>query len=254
MAKLPKPDGFETYAEAKRRCAYKVRLLSRGGKREQRLAARLGRCSKADPCASGACDICLGHARLQLYRESQAILASRPDWTRASIIGNGFLKTPGQLTSVNLNAINKTINKRLERSSLSSRILFAGIDISLNLEDNIIVGWQPHIYALIEGKNTRQLQEAIKAAFPPEPTAAMPYDFDQVTDPSARITYLFKGIFKRRSHYTTSSGHARTRFQPLKWDEQRELLLFLDQYPIHARLILRGVRRNGRRFIIISKE
>jgi len=72
----------------------------------------------------------------------------------------------------------------LERSSLSSRIVFAGIDISLNLEDNIIVGWQPHIYALIEGKNTRQLQEAIKAAFPPEPTAAMPYDFDQVTDPA----------------------------------------------------------------------
>ena len=54
MAKLPKPDGFETYAEAKRRCAYKVRLLSRGGKREQRLAARLGRCSKADPlCIRG---------------------------------------------------------------------------------------------------------------------------------------------------------------------------------------------------------
>jgi hypothetical protein len=248
---LTRPDGFETYAEAKRRRAYKVRLLSRGRKRERKLAEKLHECSKADPCASGACDICLGHARLQLYRESQAILASSPNWTRASIIGNGFLKTPGQLASFNLNAVNKTIKKRLERSSLSSRIVFAGIDISLNLEDNVIVGWQPHIYALIEGKNTLRLQEAIKAIFPPEPTAPIPYDFEQVTDPSARITYLFKGIFQRRSRYTTSSGAARTRFQPLKWDDQRELLLLLDQYPIHARLILRGVRRNGRRFIVI---
>jgi hypothetical protein len=33
----------------------------------------------------------------------------------------------------------------------------------------------------------------------------------------------------------------------------RELLPFLDQYPIGARLILRGIRRNGSRLVIINK-
>ena len=56
----------------------------------------------------------------------------------------------------------------------------AGIDISLNLQDNDIIGWQLHLYMLIEGENTLRLREAIKAAFPPERTAPMPYDFDEV--------------------------------------------------------------------------
>src|ERR1035437_10081583 len=109
---------------------------------------------------------------------------------------------------------------------------------------------------LIEGENTLRLREAIKAAFPPppEPIAWVPYDFDEVNDPSNRITYLFKAIFKRRSRYTDANGRPRTKGLPLKGPELRELLPFLDQYPIPARLILRGIRRNGSRLVIINRQ
>jgi hypothetical protein len=107
---------------------------------------------------------------------------------------------------------------------------------------------------LIEGENTLQLKEAIKAAFPPEPTAPLPHDFDEVDDPSECVTYLFKAIFNRRSGYTDAYDHHSTRKQSLKGSELRELLLWLDQYPIGARLILRGIRRNGSRLVIINKS
>jgi hypothetical protein len=106
---------------------------------------------------------------------------------------------------------------------------------------------------LIEGADTLRLREAIKAAFPPEPAAPKPYVFDPVTDFDKAITHLFKASFYRRSRYKNDDGRARTKDQPLKGGDLRELLSFLDQYPIGARLILRGIRRNGRRFVVIQK-
>jgi hypothetical protein len=257
LATLPiinaKPDGFETRTEANKRSAHKIRILRAGNQHARRLAGKLAQCRKDNPCNSGACDVCLGLHRLWLYRESLSIFAARPNWTLASVIPAGFLIPLNELPNVNLSALASMIDKRLGRSSLRKRLAFVGIDISLNLQDNEILGWQIHLYMLIEGENTLRLQEAIKAAFPPEPTAKVPHRFDEVNDPSNRITYLFKAIFKRRSRYTDANGQARTKSLPLKNSDLRELLPFLDQYPIGARLILRGIRRNGSRLVIINK-
>jgi hypothetical protein len=175
LATLPiintKPEGFETRAAAEERCAHKIQILRGGNAQEQLLAEKLGRCRKDDPCNSGACDVCLGLYRLRLYRKSLPIFAARPNWTRASVIPAGFLKAFDGLPNVDLSALASKIEKRLARSSLRNRLAFVGIDISLNLQDNEILGWQLHLYILIEGKNTLRLQEAIKAAFPPELTA-----------------------------------------------------------------------------------
>jgi|ERR1700722_17047549 len=246
------PDKFETLTQAKKRRAYKIRILGKGERPAQKLAAKLTQCRKDEKCNSAACDVCVGRERLKLYRETQPIFSTHPDWTRASVIPAGFLVPIGKLSTVDLKAINTRINKRLERSSLGNRIVIAGIDISLNLQDNEIVGWQLHLYMLIEGKNTRRLQEAIKATFPPEPTALIPHLFSPVSDPTKAITYLFKNIFHRRSRYTTANSQARTKDLPLKGSDLRELLSFLDQYLIGARLILRGIRRNGSRLIAIK--
>ena len=173
---------------------------------QQRLAAKLERCRRGNRCQSGACDVCLRLYRLRLLRQTSPVLASRPHWTRASVVPVGFLLPLGELANVDLKALGEMIDKRLERSSLRRRIVMAGIDISLNLQDNNIIGWQLHLYMLIEGENTLRLREAIKAAFPPEPTAPIPYDFDEVNDPSNCVTYLFKAIFKRRSRYTNANG------------------------------------------------
>ena len=248
------PDRFETLVEAKERRARKVRILGQGGKGQRRLADKLKGCRKGRRCRSGACDVCLRLYRLRLLRQTSPVFASRPHWTRASVVPAGFLLSPGKLTNAELRTLGRRIDKWLERSSLRRRIVIAGIDISLNLQDNNVIGWQLHLYMLIEGENRLRLQEPIKAAFAPEPTAPNPYDFDQVNSLSNCITYLFKGIFRRRSRYADANGRARTKNQALKRPELRELLEFLDQRPIGARLILRGVRRNGRRLIIISKR
>jgi hypothetical protein len=249
----PKPEGFETRAAAEKRCAHKIQVLRGGSDQEQQLAEKLATCRKDDLCGSAACNIDLGFFRLRLYRQSLEIFDDRLACTRASVIPAGFLIPFGELSTVNLKAIAAQIDKRLERSSLRSRIAFVGIDVSLNLQDNEILGWQLHLYILIEGENSLQLKEAIKAAFPPEPTAPLPYKFNDVNDPSNCVTYLFKAIFNRRSRYTEANGHHSTRKQSLKGPELRELLLWLDQYPIPTRLILRGIRRVGNRLVVINK-
>ena len=248
------PDGFETFAEAKERRAQKIQILGQGGKDQRRLADKLKRCRKGHRCRSGACDVCLRLYRLRLLRQGSRVLAQREHWTRASVVPAGLLFSPGKLTNAELRTLGKRIDKWLERSSLRRRIIIAGIDVSLNLQDNNTSGWQLHLYMLIEGENTLRLQEPIKAAFSPEPTAPIPYDFDEVDAPSNCVTYLFKSIFNRRSRYTTANGRSIVKKQRLKAPELRELLEFLDQRPIGARLILRGVRRNGSHLVIISKR
>ena len=252
ISTIAPPDKFETFSEAKERRATKIRILHKGKRPARKLATKLGKCRKGQRCESGACDVCVGRERLKLYRETRPIFAAHSDWTRASVIPAGFLIPVGKLSTVDLKVIVARINKRLERSSLCNRIVIAGIDISLNLQDNVFVGWQLHLYMLIEGENTLRLQEAIKATFPPEPTAPIPHQFSSVSDPTKAITYLFKNIFNRRSRYTNANGQACTKRLPLKGSDLRELLPFLDQYPIGARLILRGIRRNGSRLIVIK--
>ena len=160
----------------------------------------------------------------------------------------------GELSNTDLDAIASMIDKRLERSSLCKRLAFVGIDMSYNVQDNRSLGWQMHMYLLIEGKNTLRLREAIKAAFPPEQTAPIPFQFQAMNDFAKAITYLFKAIFKRRSRYTNANGQQRTKSLPLKGRELRQLLQFLDQYSLGERLVLRGIRRNGRHLVTINQQ
>jgi hypothetical protein len=248
------PDGFETLAQARDRRAYKITVLSGGNERQGRLAAKLKRCRRGNRCNSGACDVCARFFRLRLLQQLQPILASRPRWTRASVVPADFLFAPGELANVDLNALRKKISKRFERWSLQNRIVIAGIDISFNTEDNDTIGWQLHLYMLIEGEHTPRLEEAVKATFPPEPTARVPYTFTQVAGKLKAITYLYKSIFLRRSRYTVFERRPRTRNLPLKRSELRELLEFLGKYPVGARLILRGLRRDGSYLIITNKN
>jgi hypothetical protein len=243
------PDGFEALAEAQQRRRQRSRLLQRGNGADQHLGIKLANCRKGRRCGSEADPICIGKFRLWLYRQALPIFASRPHWTRASIVTAGVLIRYGQLHSFNLHAFVKRIAKRLERSSLRNRIMFCGVDVSLNLRNNVIIGWQFHLYVLIEGRSTTALHEALKAAFPPEPTAKAPYKFRLAADPESAITYLYKSMFCRRSEYTAPNGKRRTKIQPLKGPELRELLVFLDRYPIGTRLILRGLRRDGKHLI-----
>jgi hypothetical protein len=250
------PEGFETQAQAMDRRAYSINVLLGGNRQQRRLAAKLQRCRKGNRCNNGACNVCTRLSRLRMLRQLQPILDSRPHWTRASVVPADLLFVEGELINVDLIALRNKIAKRLERWSLRNRIVIAGIDISLNLEANEAVGWQLHLYMLVEGEHTPQLEEAVKATFPPDKTVRVPFHFTQVTGkPGSVLTYLFKSVFWRRSRYTVYERwpRTRTRNQPLKRPELRELLEFLGRYPVGARLILRGLRRDGRHLIVTKR-
>jgi len=187
--------------------------------------------------------------RISWPGEAIKIIAQRTHWTRCSIITEGLLVPYGRLPKFDLNAAVKRMRKRLERSEIRGRIVLGALDVSLNIENGVIAGWQFHGYLIVEGQKDAPLQQAVKHAFPPEPSALAPYDFVEVSDPIEVVTYAYKALFQRRSGYNNSQGNHGTKDQPLKGRDLRELLPFLAKYKVGARLILCGVRRNGQRLV-----
>ena len=186
--------------------------------------------------------------------EGTKIIVQRSDWTRCSVITKDLLVPYGQLAKFDLTAAVTRIRKRLQRSKIRDRIVLGGLDLSLNLERNVMQGWQFHLYLIVEGQNDAKLQQAIRGAFPREPTALAPYDFEDVTTALEVLTYACKADIKRRSGYLGSDGNHRTKNQPLKGADIRELLPFLARYKVGARLILSGVRRNGQRLVFTPRK
>jgi hypothetical protein len=223
--------------------------LKLGTKRQRRVARTLKKCRPRHRCGTEACRVCMREFRISWLGEAIKIIAQRPHWTRCSIITRGLLVPYGQLPKFDLSAEIKRIRKRLERAEIRGRIVLGALDVSLNIEDNVIAGWQFHGYLIVEGQNDAALQQAIKHAFPPEPSALAPYDFVEVSNPLDMVTYAYKALFERRSGYKDSQGNHGTKNQPLKRVDLRELLPFLAKYKVGARLILCGVRRNGQRLV-----
>jgi hypothetical protein len=239
------PQNFESHRDAVYRRRLNRQVLRAGDRQARRLRHRLRACQPGNRCGSEACKVCVRTFRRQYLSAASPVFASRPDWTRVSIIPSGFAIPVGQLSSVDLEKIGKHARKRLERTPhLRDRIVIGGIDVSLNQQNNSVGHWQLHLYLLIEGKKTSKFTAAVKAAFPPEPTAARPYRFRAVDDFAAAASYAYKSIFTRRSAYL-KDGKPRTRSLPLKRQYEAELLSWLGGYKVGVRLILRGVRRNG---------
>jgi len=245
---------IETFEKARLRRRADRRKLKLGKKRQQRVGRTLGQCRRRCRCGTEACRVCLREFRIWWSGEAVKVLARRPHWTRCSVITKGLLVPYARLANFDLDAEVKRIRKRLERSDIPDRLVLGALDVSLNLEDNAMVGWQWHLYLLIEGKNDAELQQAVKDAFPLEPTALSPYDFEEVADPLKVVTYTYKALFERRSGYNTSQHNHRTKGQRLKGDDLRELLPFLANYKVGARLILRGASRNGQRLVFTARK
>ncbi len=226
------------------------RVLRKGRAPERSAARTLRRCHNGAACRKEHCRQCMRDFRIQWIGEGAKIMIQRATWTRISIIPAGMLVPLGTLKNFDLKAEVKKIRKRLQRcEELRGRVTIGGFDVSLNLFDNVIVGWQLHLFLLVEGHANKALRQAIKKIFPPEPTALFPYDFSEITDHLEVLGYACKAVFKRRSAWQNKDGKKLSRATPLKGPERRELLTFLAQYKVGARLILVGVRRNGQRLV-----
>jgi hypothetical protein len=241
---------LETFTDALKRRRADRRKLKLGSGRQRRVGRTLRRCRRHHRCGTEACRVCMREFRISWLGEAIKIMAQRPHWTRCSVITKDLLIPYKQLTNFDLDAAVKRLRKRLERSGVHDRLVLGALDVSLNAEKNVITGWQWHLYLLIEGQNDEALKQSVKDAFPPESTAFEPYDFAQVSNPIEVVTYTYKSLFQRRSGYNTSQGNHRAKGQGLKGSELRELLSFLAKYKVGARLILRGVSRNGQRLVL----
>jgi hypothetical protein len=253
--KMPWSVQIETFDEAKGRRADLVGILHRGNGAASKVAEQLAACRKGRRCGSGACPVCLRRYRRQLVRGARQIFRANADWTRASIIAADLKVPGGALHTLDLDKAVKRIRKRLERAApcLRDAVVFGGVDLSFNVENNGAGYWQAHLYLLIAGKRNTALKKAVREAFPPEPSAPRPYRFRTVDNAPAAVTYVFKAIFSRRSRYFVD-GEPRTRKLSLKPREHRELMVYLDKFSIGARLLLRGVRRNGNQLQKIAKD
>ncbi len=234
----------ETLADARSRRQQRIRFLRVGEGQHRRLADKLGSCEKGHRCKSEADPVCAALFWQKLHRAVGAILAGRA-WTRAAIVTAGLSKPYGHLCEFDLTRAIERLRKRLALSSLRDRIIVGAIDVSLNLKDRKIIGWQLYLDLLVEGENCRRLQAAIEAAFPAEPTAARPYLFKDVADPENAFAHLYKVKFFRRSRYRAKK-ETRMAKLPLTASDLQELLSFLGRYPVGARLLLNGVNRDDK--------
>jgi hypothetical protein len=246
---------FETHHDAVHWRRIHRRKLRKGGKRQRLVARKLRQCRKGNRCKMEACRVCLRDFRIEWIGEATKVVVQRPTWTRCSIIPVGMLVPYGGLHGLDLTLLVRKIRKRLQRApELRGRIIVGGLDVSLNLFNNVIGGWQFHLYLIVEGSDDEVLRSAIKSTFPPEPTALEPYNFSEVKEPIEAISYAYKAVFMRRSAWQDRNGGRHAKDLPLKGNDLRELLAFLGAHRAGARLILSGIRRNGRRLDFTARR
>jgi hypothetical protein len=167
------------------------------------------------------------------------------------VVTAGLAQPYGKLDEIDLAAAVESVCKRFGRSGLRDRIIIGAIDISLYLKNGKIVGWQLHLDLLIEGNDRRRLQKTIEAAFPAELTAPRPYVFTEVRDPEKTLALLYTSKFFRRSWYAEKRKLCAARL-PLTAGDLQQLLACLGKYPIGARLVLNGLRWDGK--LLVRQE
>jgi hypothetical protein len=141
---------FETFNDAIHWRQIHRKKLKAGKKLQRRAARVLQYCRNRHRCGTEGCRVCIRDFRVGWTGEAVKIMLQRPVWTRCCIITKGLLVPYGQLGNFDLLAQIARLRKRIERSKLHGRIVLGGLDVSLNIEKNVIVGWQFHPYLIVE--------------------------------------------------------------------------------------------------------
>jgi hypothetical protein len=105
------PQNFETHQDAVKWRRVDRKTLRGGGKQHRGVARRLRKCQPNNRCGSEACRVCARTFRRQLLSAAASVLASRPDWTRASVITSGLAIPCGQLGTVDLVKVVKHVTQ-----------------------------------------------------------------------------------------------------------------------------------------------
>ncbi len=74
---------------------------------------------------------------------------------------------------------------------------------------------------------------------------------DRVEDRPEQVSYCFKGLHRRRVRGFDAEGEPSTARYPLRDEELREVLRFLDRHGFAELLVMKGVRRYGSRLRLV---
>jgi hypothetical protein len=249
VAARRKPFDRETQDQCKRWQAQSIRALSKGDASGKNLALKLRGCSPRKPCLSEACTTCMFDFRTRLFEQSVSVMPV--GGTAYSIITEGLQLPIGGLFRLNVRKVVRRLQKRVERSPLLTNCLILGaLDVSFEIPVDRPPFWQVHLYILIDHPKGKALTTAIKAAFPPEPAVKKPYSSRKLVDRLEPVGYSYKMRFDTHHSYIneeTGNLNRDIKRNYIPDEHQPELLLFLDSFPIGRRMLLRGIRRHGRR-------
>jgi hypothetical protein len=249
----------ETIEQAVGRRDTLVRQLQKGGASTQQLGGKLADCKGDRRCKSPICPMCVRELRYWFISEAIDCIEELRSTNRSTLDGKvvRFLGIPleafrfGTRSLPDLRQLNKTLKKRFERDRFP--LVFAGVDFSLNLYNNSIVRarWQPHLYGLVVGLTSGQVKTALSAYYPPHKRAKKPLFVSGCNHLSAALSYCIKPYFSRHSGYRDRiNGRKNSRPQPLKSWQIQELGVWLNQYELADRYLLRGCRKQGERIVI----
>jgi hypothetical protein len=141
------------------------------------------------------------------------------------------------------------LKRQLERAGLPGLVLVGGLDLSLEIDRRAHGpdAWQPHVHAVIAGCTSQELRRALEGLYPATVEVERPLRIDAVRDRARQVSYCFKGLHRRRVRDFDAGGEPSTARYPLRDDESREVLRFLDRHGFAELLVLKGVRRYGSR-------
>ena len=243
---------FETKAEAQERHAKIVRhaLFSYGASPSLRAVVACGLTAR---CLRDGCPSCLRRFRKELVKAIRAAHLFEGEWTTVSIISRGHLYRPGHLADFDIGAATKAMNRRLARSSDPDALFIGGWDVSYNMFENEAVGYQVHLYGLIDRPKSEELSRWADETFNLDPLSHRPKVLRPVDDEVGflkSVTYSNKSVFSRRSGYfdpdrpkADGTPSKNTDDLPLRHPQLLEVTSWLAQYPVGSRLILRNLKR-----------
>jgi len=164
----------------------------------------------------------------------------------------GFIPTE-TLSTFDLRRFQQASLRALQRALPADAMLVGGIDISLNVENNIVQGWQLHVFGLIgvgPDSDARALRTALRnlpVGSDPRPLKIQP---GANCDLKQLVSYAMKSTFYKRSRYqylrdNTGGTTWNTRAQQLGVAHSLQIALLLDRFSMTQRLLLVGLRRVG---------
>jgi hypothetical protein len=185
------------------------------------------------------------------------VLAPVPDGelTFTTLIMPARRVRKGCLHKLEAKAALTTLKRQIERAALPSLVIMGGLDLSLEIDrrHGNHDAWQLHVHLIHYGCTRGELRKALRSYYPPTDEVSRPIQSKRVGNRVEALSYCHKGVWQRYSNDFNDAGELTRRLYPLRDEEWREVLRYLDRYSFNELLVLKGVRRVGSELRIRNK-